>query len=282
MHAIRDQDVDDLDCKPHCCHVEDIEAREAGKELARARENADWINLQRAVQNLPIELNFLIRDIILKEIFGPGKEIILPCDGSTYLQQFRALDRRLHEKYSHIYYCENMWVIGEGSAGWPIKCYEEIPSNLLKIKNVTLKWTWRDAMNTAPTRPFIQEYMDSEMQKRGANGFDNLDVMRNFAGVCTDVAHKLLMKWLERMYGIGHLQLDTLVIDAREAFAPDGEFLGLMAAHHWTKSILRPRHLYFWVPNHDNDLAEQMCAIEVFMIEGHDECCCNVFVVQGI
>lgn len=262
MHTIRDQDVDDLDNKPHCCHIEDVEAREAGEKVAGVGENADWINLQRAVEKLPVELNLLIRDTMLKEIFGPGKEVILPYDGSTYLQHFRALDRRLHEKYSHIYYCENMWVIREGSVRWLIKIKEgPIPRVLLKIKNVTLKWTWRDAMNSAPARAFIQEHIDSEMQKGGADGFDNLEVMEDFAGICMEVEDELLITWSDRLYQIGSLQLDTLVIDAREAFAPDGEFMGLWAAHRWTKPVHRPRHLYIWTPNDDKDLAEQMYAM---------------------
>lgn len=263
VQAIGDKGSEDLDWKPHHCHVEDIEAKEAGEELARAREHAEWIDLQRAVQNLPLDLNLLIRDTMFNDIFGPGKEIIFPYEGPTYLQHSRALDRKLYEKYSSIYYCQNIWVIGKGSVGGLIETNEgATPTVLSKIKKVTLKWTWRDAMNSAPTRPFVQEYVESEMNKGGAERFDNLEVMEKFARICLDVEDELLRTWSYKLYELGALQLNNLVIDAREAFAPDGEFLGLAAAHRWEKSIRPPSHLHIWTPGDDNnDMAKQIFQI---------------------
>lgn len=262
LSAIGDEDVDDTDWKPDYAHAQDVAAEEAREKLARAREQAEWINLQHAVQSLPLDLNLLIRDTMLEEIFGPGKEIVFPYEGPTYVQHFRALDRQLYHRYSCIYYCQNTWVFGEGYVSWLIEHGKlAIPRVLSKIRNVNLKWTWRDVVNNGPARPDIQKHIDWEMKMAGAEGFDNIKVMQRFQWTCTKVTTELQHIWLEKLREIGSMQLDHLVIDAREAFAPDGEFLGLKAARRWTKSMHLPYYLEIWAPVHNEDLAEQIFQI---------------------
>ena len=257
--AIGDEDLHVPDLRRSHCHIEDVEAEEQSEELARAREHAAWISLQEAVQSLPLELNLLIRDTMLEELFGPGKEIVYPYKGPAYVQHFRALDRHLYNTYSHIYYCRNMWVIEEGSESGLLRYNHsiapEIPS---KIKNLTLRWTWRDALDIDPVRRNIQDYIDREMEAAGAGGFDNLKVLRDFDTTCYEVECELEHIWFRKSYEIGCMQLDYLVIDAREAFAPDGKFLGLEAARWWAESSQPPPHLDTWAPNDDENLAEQI------------------------
>ena len=156
--------------------LEDFRAKKAW-----AHEQAAWVSLQRDIQNLPLDLNLLIRDALYGEVFGPGKDIVFPYEGRAYMEQLRALSRRLYEQYSNIYYCENMWVIGEGSAkSWIETSNLATPTILSRIRNITLKWTWMDARKYGPIRPNVQEYVDVMMATKGAEDFDNLEVMWKF------------------------------------------------------------------------------------------------------
>ena len=260
--AIGDEDLNDSDWKSNYCHNEDSEAKEEREALARAREHAAWIRLQKAVQSLPLDLKLLIRDTLLEGVFGPGREIVYPYEEPTYLGYFRALDRRLYDKYSHIYYCQNTWVIAEGSASWLIEYNHFItPEVCSKIRNITLRWTWRDAMDVGPIRPDVEDYIDREMKAAGAGGFDNWEIMGKYYITCPRVEWELEIIWLQKSREIGCMQLDNLVIDAREAFAPDGKFLGLEAARCWAVSDKPPYYLEVWAPNRDNYLADQMLDI---------------------
>lgn len=229
-----------------------------------AHDQADWISLQRAIQDLPLELNLLVRDTLFEELFGPGKEIIFPYEGRTYTEQFRALDRRLYDKYSYTYYCENKWVIGEGSAKWLIEASKKaMPPILPRIRNIALKWSWRDAERHGPIQPGVQRFINTEMEIRGAEEFDNLHVMQKFKDTCNNATSELLLIWWGKSTEIGKMQLDMLVIDAREAFAPDGEFLGLDAARQWEESDRPPYIMEIWVPNDDKNLADRIVDIIV-------------------
>lgn len=224
-----------------------------------ANEEVDWMSLQRAIQNLPLELNLLIRDTLYEEIFGPGKEIVFPYKGRAYMEHFRALSRPLYDKYSYIYYSENMWVIEDGPAKGLIEAsYMATPTILSRIRNITLKWTWWDAENPGPIPPDVQHCIDLEMEMKGAENFDNLDVMWKFKSMCNEITNELHHIWWAKSREIGSMDLDMLVIDAREAFAPDGEFLGLEAARQWEESNHPPNDLEIWAPNNDQDLADQI------------------------
>lgn len=150
-----------------------------------------------------------------------------------------------------------MWVIGEGLAkGLIEKSNLATPTTLSRIRNVTLKWTWRDARKHGPIQPDVQKYIDTVMEREGAEDFDNLEVMLKFDRACTNVTNELHHIWWEKSREIGSMDLHMLVIDAREAFAPDGEFLGLEAARDWEESEHSPCYLRIWAPDNDERLAE--------------------------
>lgn len=155
-----------------------------------------------------------------------------------------------------------MWVIGEGSAKKLIETSNSTtPTILSRIRNITLKWTWRDAREHGPIQPDVQKYVDAMMEMEGPEDFDNVKVMLKFKWACTNVTSELDHIWWQKSREIGSMNLHVLVIDAREAFAPDGEFLGLEAAHEWEESDHPPYYLEIWAPENGENLAGQIFAI---------------------
>ena len=244
--------------------VENENHRPTSDEGGRTGPESDgpeWIKLQQAVQNLPLDVNLVIRDALLEQSFGPGKEIVFPINEPSYLQHFRALDRQLLDKYHYIYYSQNMWFIEEGPATWLMQyAYEFMPYQFSQIRNLTLKWTCKDYCGEGLE---AATFLDWCIEEGGTEGLDNLQTMFDFSKLCEKVREELEFTWWNKMELISSMELEYLVIDARDAFAPDGQYLGLRTAHdcNWTRFSNFPDHLRVLAP--DNDLADQIYDILV-------------------
>ena len=231
-----------------------------GKKAAPAcvdssNENSKWVKLQRAIQGLPLDVNLLIRDSMHEEIFGPGKEIVFPLREPRYLQHFGALDRHLYNKYHYIFYSQNMWVIEEGLGDSMFKKSKNtVPYQLSQIRNLTLKWTRRDC-NWGELD--VGRFIDLHTKEGEAYGMDNMRACYDFLRICIMATYELKRTWSEKLEKVSMMHLDSLIIDARDAFAPDGEYLGLTAASSvCSRYIILPKKLQILAP--DSHLAGQI------------------------
>lgn len=244
--------------------VEDEKARPMGDkcDLASSENGgSEWMRLQLAVQNLPLDVNLLIRDALLEESFGPGKTIVFPIYEPSYLQHFRALNRQLEDKYHYIYYSQNMWVIEEGPADWKFQySYEFMPYQFSQIRKLTLAWTRRDYHWEGLE---IEQFIDWQIEEGGTEGMDNLRAMGDFAMICDKATHELKHTWGLKLDMMSSMKLEYLIIDARDAFAPDGQYLGLAAAHEcrWSRFSNFPIYLQVLAPG--SGLADQIYKILV-------------------
>lgn len=206
----------------------DADNREAGPACASSsNENSEWVKLQKAMLNLPLDVDLLIRDSLHEEIFGPGKEIVFPNHDPSYLRHFRALDRDSYQKYHSILYSKNMWVIKEGPADPIFQYAKDIIYQSSQIKNLTLKWTRRDYEKI---QLGIEQFIDFHIEKGGADGMDNTRAVYDFSAMCDIATWELKSTWCKKLEKVSMMNLDSLTIDARDAFAPDGEYLGLSNA----------------------------------------------------
>lgn len=219
-------------------------------------ESSRWVKLQRAIQGLPTDVNLLIRDSMHEEIFGPGKEIVFPLREPKYLQHFRALDRQLYNKYHYIFYSQNTWVIEEGPGDSVFKDVKyTMPYQLSQIRKLTLKWTRGDCNREVLD---VGQFIDLYTKEVDADGMDNIQAVYDFLRICEIVKHELTRTWSKKLEGVSMMRLDSLVIDAREAFAPDGEYLGFTTASMCDPSrcCMLPKDLQVLAP--DSDLAGQI------------------------
>ena len=235
-----------------------VDDKKAGPAcVGSSTESSEWVKLQGAIQGLPMDVNLLIRDSLHEEIFGPGKEIVFPLHEPRYLQHFRALDRHLYKKYHYIFYSQNMWVIEEGPGDSIFQYPRDTKAyQLSQIKNLTLKWTPRDR-NWEELD--VGQFIDLHTKEGGADGMDNVQAVYDFLRICEGATYELRNTWwkkLEEVLTMTHL--DSLIIDARDAFAPDGEYLGLTAARDcdWSRSSILPKNLQVLAP--DSDLVGQI------------------------
>lgn len=229
--------------------------------VTSSNESVKWVELQRAIQGLPLDVNLLIRDSMHEDIFGPRKKIVFPLREPSYLQHFRALDRQLYNKYHYIFYSQNMWVIEEGH-GDPIFKYakDTMPYQLSQIRNLKLKWTRRDCnWEELDVGKFINLYT----KEGDADGMDNMRACYDFLRISEMATHELKRTWSKKLDEVSMMPLDSLIIDARDAFAPHGDYLGLITAHNckWSRYSILPKNLQVLAP--DSDLAGQIYDIIV-------------------
>lgn len=108
----------------------------ANSHLADVDVNSDteWLQLQKAVQELPIDINRMIRDSVHEIVFGP-KDVVLPYVDPNDLRHFSALNSELYGKYHELYYSKNMWILADGPEEEIGLCFQSMslraPSQLL-------------------------------------------------------------------------------------------------------------------------------------------------------
>ena len=173
--------------------------------------------LRELIYNLPSELLLLIQEDFFDLVFGPGR--IYPRKEHLNVEFFEALDQQLLAKYQRIFFCENIWVIGQGDRDDGIGFLDHMPRVFLdSIRKVEMSFTSDDNLNSS---------LDSYFAQLTGNA---LGILQSYRQVWDHHASELKTIWWEKFYGVAFLRLDYCIPDFTNACAPDGEYLGVQIA----------------------------------------------------
>ena len=127
---------------------------------------------------------------------------------------FEALNRELYGKYWNISWSENTWFVETGKVDSTIKVLSNIPATVLHlVRKVELRY----AIPGIESRDSL------------AHCFFVLDLMRYFQWESQRILPKIMRLWFENLKIRVTLRLDDLVLDLSQAYAPDGEYVGVSA-----------------------------------------------------
>lgn len=203
--------------------------------------------IRQLIHNLPSELLLLIQDNLLHLTLGPRR--IYPFKEHLNVDVFEALDHQLLAKYQPIFFCDNIWAIGQGDRDDSVAFLDHMPVALKQsIRKVELSFTTHDHVQRS-----LDFYFDEDAQDmRNA-----LEVLRSYRDECAAFVCRLTMTWWEKFYEVALLQLDYCILDFTEAYAPDGEYLGVQVARTLSSFCYgRPAEFFIYAPT--QDLADQI------------------------
>lgn len=226
--------------------------------------DAEWLQLQKAVLELPLDINRMIQDSLYETVFGP-KDVVLPWVDPNDLYHFSTLNSELYKKYHKLYYAENMWIFADGPTAVKIElCLERMSHNTRSaIKNVTLRWTSRDIDEAVWSRLEPDQFLRTQIDEGGAQGLDNWQAFRDYTSARKNISEELGDIWVDKAMELRRLDLDLLVLDATAAYGLNEEYLGVKVANElWSRfpGGLKCR-LEVWAP--DKDIANQISNIIV-------------------
>ena len=191
-----------------------------------------WEDFKHRVHNLPLELFQIVRDTMFDDVFGPKD--VFPHKDPSILNVFLALDRHLYRKYSDIYWRQNTWIVGNGRAEKTMQFMslkpfdfridgfsEQTPNRVaLGIKSIHISLSredipvWHQPMDPEDGIPFeLRRTLDIP---------DYQDQTEHFKSTAFEI-------WQQKFDRIAVLNLQHFTLDARDAFAPNGEYLGVSA-----------------------------------------------------
>lgn len=240
--------MDDVYTNPYLAKVD------AGSDIL---SDPGWLQLQQAVQELPLEIIRMIQDSMYEPVFGP-KDVVLPYVDPKDLRHFGDLNSELYDRYHSLYYSENMWILADGPLDeideWFTKMYR---STLSAIKNVTIRWTRADFDETEWLKLEPDRFIETQVDRGGSEGLNNIQALNDYARACQRISDYLKHIWTEKLMILRELNLDLLVVDATDAYGPDGDYLGVEVYPliTWFESNL-PCYLQVWAP--DDELASQI------------------------
>ena len=216
-----------------------------------------WLQLQRAVQELPLEIIRMIQDSMYESVFG-SKDVVLPHVDSKDLCHFSALNSELYNRYHSLYYSENMWILADGPLERIDECFGEMfYSTMSAIKNVTIRWTRAEVDEAAWLELEPDRFIETQLDKGGPEGLNNIQALSDYIGARQHISDELKYIWTDKLMILGALNVDLLVVDATDAYGPNGDYLGVKAHPFspWFDNNL-PHHLEVWAP--DEELASQI------------------------
>lgn len=196
---------------------------------------ATLTRFQSMVHDLPPELFRLVKDMMFEEAFGPKR--VFPYEDPTIMNIFLALNKQLYQKYSNIYWCQNTWVVGQGPADRTMrfmiqKPYDarikefslQIPNRLaLEITSVHMLLSRRDV-------PRCTEWIeDPETRGDKQLGLKDRLVIQQFQNEREYFKSTAFRTWQDKFDRLAVLNLRHLTLDLTDAFAPDGEYVGVNA-----------------------------------------------------
>ena len=200
------------------------------------------VDFQDKISKLPPEICQIIMNMLFEEIFGP--RMIHSRNESSMMKRFLALNKQLYRQYSHVYWSQNTWVVGEGHTNISMKFMTVPPFDNsitefsrqrpneagLRIRRLELRFSPKDL--EAP-------YLATIDRKKGPrlNGFwEQVEQCHMDAKTATSY---LLQIWQDKFDRVAFLDLDRLTLDFRDAYAPDGVFLGVTLAQHLMRFVYR-------------------------------------------
>ncbi|KAL2045357.1 hypothetical protein ABVK25_012173 [Lepraria finkii] len=137
---------------------------------------------------------------------------------------FEALNRELYGKYWNISWSENTWFVETGKVDSTIKVLSNIPATVLHlVRKVELRY----AIPGIESRDSLAHYFFDENGKEQHHNV--LDLMRYFQWESQRILPKIMRLWFENLKIRVTLRLDDLVLDLSQAYAPDGEYVGVSA-----------------------------------------------------
>ena len=228
--------------------------------------DVEWLQLQNAVLELPLDISRMIQDSMYETVFGP-KDVVLPWVDPNDLCHFSALNSDLYDKYHQIYYAKNMWVLADGPAEEIKLCLERMSqATRSAIRNVTLRWTREDIDEDEWSRFELGQFMRTQIDEGGAEGLDNMQALYSYEYARKNILEELKRIWLQKVRELRTLDLDLLVLDATTAYGPNEEYLGVEVAREMAQFYRNtPYRLEVYAP--DEDLANEMFDLIVANME---------------
>ena len=199
--------------------------------------DSSFDDLQDQCQRLPPEICGMIMDIILEDTFGP--RTVHPYRDRTVANVFLALNRDLYRRQYQRYWSSNTWVVGKGSVNKTMLFMSERPFNMtateysrhrpnkaaLNIRHVELCFSKEDAQGPEDWLQLLELTQD-DTPTRISNPHSMLQAFRT---QCEHFKSVALRTWRDKFERVAVLDLRHLTLDLTEAYAPNGEFLGIEA-----------------------------------------------------
>jgi len=218
-----------------------LEEKKVSDDLSRAKPTCteapdpSWRHFQERVQDLPPEMFRMVENMVFEEAFGPKR--VFPYEDPAIMNIFLALDRRLYRMYSDIYWCQNTWVIGQGSVDKTMRFMTQrpydasikefslqIPHRLaLGIKSVHIRLNKEDV----PSSTDWLETTDSELDT--PLGLEDRLIIQQYQNECEYFTCTAFRTWQDKFERLAVLNLRHLTLDLTEAYAPNGEYIGVGA-----------------------------------------------------
>ena len=128
---------------------------------ADVNSDIDWLQLQKAVRELPFDINCMIQDYVYEIVFGP-KNVVLSYVDPNDLRHFSALDSELYGKYHTLYYSKNMWMLADGPEDEIRLCFQSMSLRAESaIRNVTIRWTRGDVVAAKWSKLELEQFMET-------------------------------------------------------------------------------------------------------------------------
>ena len=204
--------------------------------------------MRQRIHDLPSELRLLILDHLLHSAFGPRR--VYPDNERMNVMVFEALDHELLAKYHRLFFSDNIWVIGQGDRDEGVGFLHRMPKDLHdSIRRVEMSFVTRDFFRTKENHDFwLARHFTADPHDTG----NALKALNEYREVSSRAASDLDMMWWEKFYAVATLELDYCSLDFREAYAPDGEFMGVKAARYLTRFVHGiPAELWIRAPTPD-------------------------------
>jgi len=217
------------------CHPSRHLIRDAGTK-SHVCSSASWKDFQGKVLNLPPEICRSIMDALFKDTFGPRE--VYPQTDAPITTMFLSLDKQLYRRYSHTYWSENTWVVANGVANDSMRFMTTPPYNILttefsrqvpndaalKIRRLELRFT-KDDLPLPRWRQLTRLSTSADgAEPQSIHSFDMFD---DYKSECKILAGELKQLWQDKFDRVAFLELDHFALDVTQAYASDGEFLGV-------------------------------------------------------
>ena len=197
-----------------------------------------WQRFQQRVSNLPPEICRIILEMLLDEVFGSGT--VHTHTATPVTQMFLSMNRQLYDRYKRIYWSQNTWIVGKGTANESMRFMtlppfenstsefsRQIPNQAaLKIQRLELRLLKADISYPHTNNRLITRPNSNCSHKNSISSVGSLEEL------CSQYkAHavEIMQLWQDKFDRIAFLDLQHLTLDFTHAYSPDGLFLGVEA-----------------------------------------------------
>lgn len=223
-HAVPLQASDDPSAKPGTYELGISCKKRESDTLAFPTPSADAHNpanpeLTQLVHSLPPELFGKVLQEFLHAVFRP-RRIYVGAEPLN-LQVLGGLNRAMYAKHRSTFLSESIWVFGQGGYQETIGLLHMMPASLLtSIKKIEVRFTRHDYKEPSP------EHFYSLFRKTAPANDDPLNSLMDYIRKSANAKSHLMQIWLRKLDHLLSLKLDELVLDFKDAYGPDGEFVG--------------------------------------------------------